>query len=365
MATEVVLVLPVLRPAGAERIVAELARRLPSHGFPTSVVCLEDERATVGVELAEAGVRVQGLHLSRRLALTCARRRAAVLPRSRPLVVHAHLYHANLAARLAVTRLGEARAGVHVVSTIHVAERRFRPWQFWIDRATASLASCEVCVSRAAARFQEARTGLPGGFFRVIENGIDLARFRPAIPPLGAPRVVSIGRLDPQKDYPTLLAAWRRVEAEHATARLSIAGEGPARRRLERLARRLGLARLEFLGHVSDVPSLLASATLYVQLSAWEGFGLAVAEAMASRLPVVVSDADSLPEVVEDGRTGRVVPRRDSAAAATAILGLLADGPAAARLAEAAREEALRRFPVERMVAEYAELYRTLERPPP
>ena len=86
---------------------------------------------------------------------------------------------------------------------------------------------------------------------------------------------------------------------------------------------------------------------------------------MASRLPVVVSDADSLPEVVEDGRTGRVVPRRDSAAAATAILGLLADGPAAARLAEAAREEALRRFPVERMVAEYAELYRTLERPPP
>ena len=70
--TPVALVLPVLHPAGAERIVAELALRLPAHGFATSVICLEDERAAIGEELRAAGVPVTGLRLSRRRTLACA-----------------------------------------------------------------------------------------------------------------------------------------------------------------------------------------------------------------------------------------------------------------------------------------------------
>ena len=70
--TPVTFVLPVLQPAGAERIVAELAKRLPAHGFATSVVCLEDETAPIGEELKAAGIEVKGLHLSRRRTLSCA-----------------------------------------------------------------------------------------------------------------------------------------------------------------------------------------------------------------------------------------------------------------------------------------------------
>ncbi|HEY3323965.1 MAG TPA: glycosyltransferase [Planctomycetota bacterium] len=360
--TKVIFVLPVLQPAGAERVVAELARRLPEHGYSTEVICLEDERAPIGDELIPAGVPVRGLRLSRRRTLACAKALAALLPAERPLILHAHLFHANMAARLAATHVArEARKSLHVVSTIHVAERRFRPWQFALDRITARYSRCEVCVSHAVARFHQKQTGLPQYFFRVIENGIDLQQFLPREPQTGPAReVVAVGRLDPQKDYPTLLNAWKFVEEAHPEARLSIAGDGPEEPNLKVLAGRLHLRRVNFLGFVKDVAALLRTADVFAQSSAWEGFGLTVAEAMACSLPVVVTDADSLPELVTHERTGLVVHKGDAQALATAILRLLQGRAEAAALGQAARVEALRRFSIQRMIQDYARLYQEL-----
>jgi len=368
----VLFVLPVLEPAGAERIVASLACLLPQHGFGTSVICLEDERASVGEALKVFGIPVHGLRLSRRRTLACAKAIARRIPAERPLIVHAHLFHANLAARLAVKRLDKAtRAGVHVLSTVHVAEHRFRPWQFALDRLTASIARAEVCVSRAVATFQQQRTGLPETFFRVIENGIHLQRFTPReSPPIlrsadgkrkpDPLRVVSVGRLDPQKDFPMLLHAWKDVEETFPAAELVIAGSGPEDAALKALRKKLGLLNVQFPGFVEDIPALLRSADLYVQSSAWEGFGLAVAEAMACALPVVVTDVDSLPEIVENGTSGIVVPGRNPQALSSAMIALLSAPPRAIELGKRARIEALKRFSVERMVADYARLYREI-----
>lgn len=361
--TPVIFVLPVLQPAGAERIVAELARRLPAHGFATSVICLEDDREAIGNELRAANISVTGLQISRRRTLACAKALAEKLPSERPLILHAHLFHANLAARAAAMRLGAAaRRGMHVLSTVHVAERRFRPWQFALDRITARHARAEICVSRAVALFQQERTGLPADFFRVIENGIDLSRFSAA--PDGKPAgfsVLSAGRLDPQKDYATLLRAWKSVEAALPQAQLTIAGEGPERGDLEGLIGALGLKNVRLPGFVQNVPELLRGADVYVQPSAWEGFGLAVAEAMASALPVVASDADSLPELVAHNKTGLIVPKGKPEEFARAILEVLNDRTRAAALGQAARAAALARFSVERMVGEYATLYREFQ----
>lgn len=360
----VVLVLPVLAPAGAERVVADLARRLSAHRFDVQVICLEDERALIGEELAAAGVHVVGLRANRRNTLLCARRLADQLPANRPLVLHAHLFHANLAARMAVGFLtARQRSGISVLGTVHVAERRFRPWQFWLDRLTADRCVAEVCVSRSVARYQRRKTRLPESFFPVIENGIDLRRFADVsrgvdVPGGGDSHVVSLGRLDPQKDYLTLLHAWSIVEREMPHARLTIAGRGPEEMRLRATASRLELQSVRFAGFVKDVPALLRTARLYVQSSAWEGFGLAVAEAMAVGLPSVVTAADSLPELVENGRSGRVVPVGQPGELARAILELLQDDASAAAMGVHARAEALRRFDVERMVADYATLYR-------
>lgn len=359
---EILFVLPVLDPAGTERVVADLARRLPSRGFSAAVLCLEDENAAVGKELAAANVPVEGLHLSRRRTLACAKALARRIAARRPSVVHSHLFHANIAARLALNRLAEEqRVHTPLISTIHVAERRFRPWQFLFDRITAAHARCEVCVSRAVARFQRERTGLPESFFRVIENGIDLSRFAApdrAVRQAGEGHVVSVGRLDPQKDFPTLLRAWKTVEEHCPHAHLTIAGSGSEEERLRALAAALQLERAQFVGFVNDIPKLLREADLYAQPSAWEGFGLAVAEAMAAGLPPVVSDADSLPEIVTHEKTGWVVPKGNAAALAAALIKLLTDPAQAARLGLAARADATARFSVERMVDDYAALYR-------
>jgi glycosyltransferase involved in cell wall biosynthesis len=358
----VTLVLPVLQPAGAERIVADLAQRLPAHGFAASVLCLEDDRAPIGDELRVAKIPVSGLQLSRRRTLACAQALAAKLGAERPMILHAHLFHANIAARAALMRMSaEQRRGLHVLSTVHVAERRFRPWQFALDRITARYARAEVCVSRAVAAFQKEHTGLPETFFRVIENGIDLSRFGPA--PAGKTpslNVLSVGRLDPQKDFATLLRAWKFVENELPSAQLCIAGEGPERTKLEELIRSLGLQNVRLPGFVQNIPELLRGSDVYVQTSAWEGFGLAVAEAMACALPVVVSDADSLPELVTHNKTGLVAPTGRPEDFARAILELLKNREKAAALAQAARAEALARFSVERMVRDYAAFYREL-----
>ena len=363
----IALVLPVLDPGGAEGIVAELARRLPAHGFQTSVICLEGSHTALGEALERDGIAVTGLKLSRRNTLKCAAALRRSLPQARPLILHAHLFHANLAARLAFAKLPvSGREGVRVLSTVHVAERRFRPWQFTLDRLTARWCRAEVCVSQAVKRFQCARTGLPEDYFRVVENGIDLGRFTRIAESSGrdargtdAPCVVSVGRLDPQKDYPTLLRAWRGVLAQFPRARLKIAGDGPERAALEALARALSLGgSVEFRGRVAEIPEFLRQADLYFQSSAWEGFGLAVAEAMASALPVVVTAADSLPELVAHRRTGLVVPVGDDVALTGAMLELLRDRKSALRLGQAAREEAQARFSAARMVEACARLYR-------
>src|SRR5262249_22378724 len=153
----VVHVLPVLEPAGAERVVAELAKRLPARGFRTMVVCLENPDALIGNELTQAGVEVRGLRISRRRSLKCAKALRRILPSDRPLIVHAQLFHANLVARLAAAKLHD----VLVLTTVQVVERRFRPWQFLFDRLTARYGTAEICVSQAVEKFHRGKTGLP------------------------------------------------------------------------------------------------------------------------------------------------------------------------------------------------------------
>ena len=363
---DVLIVLPVLDPSGAERVVAELAKRLPALGFPVSVLCLEDETAPIGIELKNAGISVSGLRLSRRASFRCGEaiaRHIRGMQLNRPLIVCSQLFHANIAARLAAKKLSASeRKSVYFLSAIQVAERRFRPWQFWFDRVTAKYACYEICVAKSVASFQRKRTNLPATFFKVVENGNDLAPYA-ALPALrerresDALRVVSVGRLNKQKDYPTLLRAWERVEQSLPRARLEIAGSGPEESRLKALAAKLKLQRVAFAGFCSDVPGFLDGADLYVQSSAWEGLPLSVFEAMAAGRPVIASAVDSVPDMIENGRTGILFERGNDAELASRMVDLANDFPRAQALGFAAREMALKRFSADRMAAEYAALF--------
>lgn len=364
---DVLLILPVLDPSGAERVVAELAKRLPKLGFPASVLCLENENAAIGIELKSAGLPVYGLHLSRRRSLACGNaiaRHIKNMNLAGPLIVCSQLYHANIAARIAATRLPkDVLKQVRILSTIQVAERRFRPWQFLFDRLTAKYAIHEICVAKSVAAFQRRMTGLPEAFFKVIENGNDLSRYAALNTDNverdpNALRVVSVGRLNKQKDYPTLLRAWKIASESARGARLEIAGSGPEESRLKSLCAELKLERVSFSGFCSDVPAFLNGADLYVQSSAWEGMPLTVLEAMAAGLPVIASSVDSLPEMIENGRTGILFECGNHAELAGRIIDLLNDPALAKSIGAAARETALKRFSADRMAADFAQLFK-------
>ncbi|MCW8131535.1 MAG: glycosyltransferase [Planctomycetota bacterium] len=363
--TTVWMVLPVLERGGAERVVAELVPRLPARGFEPTVVCLENESAPLGRELSEAGVRVIGLNKSRRNSVGCARKLAEMIRAEQPPLVNAHLFHANFAARLAKMLIVRKDPGfaLKVVTTIHVQERRFRPWQFFFDHLTSSWGDLEIGVSPSVVRFQHERSAIPMKFFRTIENGIDLRRFKEPSPKerlelrrkLGLdPKrllVLAVGRLDPQKNHKLLLEAWRRAAPKSAD--LWIAGDGPLKASLQK--RCLPNARL--LGYRQDVPDLMAACDLFVQPSAWEGQPLTVLEAMASGCCVAASEIDSHKDIFLESKAGVLVRAGDPDHWARALKELIDDAPRRATLGAAAAEEARDHFGADRMADDYARAF--------
>jgi glycosyltransferase involved in cell wall biosynthesis len=366
-----------LGQGGAEQVVYDLATRLDPARFDLRVCSVMEPGGDQGIvarRLLDAGIEVTTLGLTRRWQLGRARRLAGILREWPPDVLHGHLFHANLLGRWYGRRAGVPT----ILSTIHIAERRARPWRFWLERFADRRGMRTVCVSRAARDFQAAKTGLPLHRFVVIPNGIDVARFAVAdqaaarravrneldIEP-HEPIIGGVGRLDPQKGYAHLIAAFGRIVAELPDAHLVIAGDGPERARLESLAAGLPQpGRVHLLGRRDDVPELLAAYDVFAMPSLYEGFGLTLAEAMAASVPVVASDVDSLPEVLgadePGGPHGRLVPPADPDALATALIDALRT-PRPEQTA-AARKRVTENYDVAVMIHRYAELY---ERPHP
>ena len=244
-----------------------------------------------------------------------------------------------------------------------------RPVLRWtLNRAAALTAITDDC------RMHALRAGAPANRVDVILNGADLRRFSPEPGPADAAIRDRFGRrmlfacrqLFPRKGIRFLIRAASALRARYPDLRVVVAGDGFERQELERLAAELGVAEATtFLGWVpnSELPAYYRGAAISVIPSLEEGFGIPAVEAMGCEVPVVASDAGGLLEVVEDGVTGRIVPRGDPDALARAIDELLADDALRARMGKAGRERALRLFDWDRSVERFETLFeRVIER---
>lgn len=234
----------------------------------------------------------------------------------------------------------------------------------WIKRALHHLpelsADCVVAVSDFVRRRLMEVNGTPPEYTHRVYNGIDLARFAMADRTLlhrvlGVPEdahvVFCSGRAQPYKGIQVAIeaAALLRADGGVEDVHLAYAGDGPYLAGLRALAAERGLDNVHFLGRRTDVPALLGGATVAVVPSLWaEAFGLTVVEAMAAGVPLVASRTGGIPELVEDGKTGILVPPGDACALADAIR-LLLDRPALrATMSLAGQIAAQRRFSLER-----------------
>ncbi|MEM4402525.1 MAG: glycosyltransferase, partial [Candidatus Caldarchaeum sp.] len=239
------------------------------------------------------------------------------------------------------------------------------------ERLPAWLSTKIICVSeydrQLALRFQVAsREKLV-----VIPNGLEPEPFRAPTErralrvQLGASDAVGIvtmvGRLAPPKDFETLITAWEGLKAPGW--QLWIVGEGPLRLRLEELVHAKGLdERIKFLGERRDVPDILKASDIFVLTSRWEGMPLTLIEAMLAGLPVIATRVGGVPELVEDGVTGLLVPPKDALTLRSALERLLSSAETRQRMGEAGRHRALEHFTVEQMINRVRVLYHDLER---
>jgi glycosyltransferase involved in cell wall biosynthesis len=370
MTGRVVLLSTNLARGGAETQVAGLARGLKRRGWDVSVISMLEPTAFQD-ELAAAGVAVFSLNMQPGVASPRGfLRLLGLLRQIRPQVLHSHMFHANLLARLA--RL--FYPAPVLISTLHSIAESGREsgeikWRDRLYRLTDSLADVTVAVCNAVAERHSDARAVSKKRLRVIPNGVDTRVFRPDAElrertrrelGLGTEFAwLAVGRLMWKKGYETMLRAF----AEEGRGLLLIAGSGPQEKELEELAGELGV-HARFLGPRDDVPELMAASDGFVQSSMVEGLPLALLEAGASGLPAVVSDAGGVSEVVLDGRTGLVVPLGNPQALGAAVSRLV-DMPAEQRrkLGEAAREHVMANFDLDVVVTRWEALYGELLAP--
>lgn len=358
--TRVLHVINTLAVGGGAEHLAHLARGLGAHGFESAVLTGDDGPG--GARLRALGARVDVLGS---MGATAPNAIAERLRRDRPDLLHLHGsrsgFFGSIAARRA--RIAPVIYTAHMFSFRRVLPPPF-PWLFErLEASTCSACDRVVCVSRSD-RDEAARRGLSPGRLVVIPNGIDLGRFQAledrrealGLEPT-APVVGMIGRLVPQKDPLAFVAMARRVGERLPGARFLVVGDGPLRSELEHRA--TGLAdRLRFLGVRDDVPELLATLDVVVFPSLWEAQGIGLIEAMAAGRAIVATHLPAHAEAIEEGLSGLLVPRRDSAAMADAVAALLTDPERRSRLGAAARRTAEGRYRVETMIEATAALYR-------
>ena len=355
-----------LRPAGAERCVHALAVGLDRSRFAVHVAALRG--GAVAEWLARAGVGVTVLNVRGKLDAARLPALVRLLRQRRIQLLHTHLFHADLAGRVAARLAGVPR----LVHTVHVAEGRFRPWQYAWSRLTANWCDRIVCVSQAVRDHHARRAHLPLRRYAVIHNGIDAdayardprrrgrLRRQWAIGP-GQVLLAFVGRLDVQKNVGAFLAASSRLRSQGHDVRAVIAGDGDDRKLVEQFLRSGETSSwASWLGQVGDVAGLLSAADILVQPSRWEGFGLAAAEAMAAGLPVVATRVPGLQEVVEDGATGLLVASEGLDALTVALARLIEDPRERKRMGLAGRRRVKEHFSITANVAAHARLYSEL-----
>ncbi len=275
-------------------------------------------------------------------------------------IFHAQTSHAHLYACLARQWSGRGKV---------VVSRRvsFPPGKNPITRWKYKLPDRIIAVSQRVADVL-LESGVDAPRVTVVHSAIDLARLD--VTPLsraelgipdGVPLVGTAGALVGHKDHATFLDAIAKVRTAYPAVRALIAGEGELRTALEQQMRRLQLDDcVTMLGHRADAPRLIRALDVYVSSSWSEGLGTSVLEAMAANVPVAATIAGGVPEMIEQERTGLLVPARNPDALADAIIRLLADRSLAMSLAAQALNRVHEQFTVDKMIAGNLRVYNEL-----
>lgn len=316
---------------GAETLLLDILRVARARGHEAHVAYFTPGGLQKMMEAtAASATRISRRGIKDPLALW---RTYRLIRRLQPEVVHTHLTKSDLIGQPAALLAGVPKR----IVTLHNTDRwRKNRLLATLYRVATGGAHHLLAVSGSVADYTRSTHSGASQRILIVANGVDLSRFREVAPlqekPAGQQRTLAIiGRLQPQKDHRTFLAAARILADQRSDVAFLVIGDGPLRPELEAETRRLGLCdRVTFTGNRSDMVATLAEIDALVLSSAWEGLPMVLLEAMAAARPVVATAVGEIPSVLRDGIDGRVVPPSDPEAVAAAMAELL-DAPDTAR----------------------------------
>jgi glycosyltransferase involved in cell wall biosynthesis len=360
------LVITELEPGGAERCLVELATRLDRSRFSPVIYSLAREpigdRRLLVDRLAQAQIPAHFLGLrSAWQYFTAVGTLAEMLEREQTQIVQTFLFHANIMG----TRAAKAARVPHVLTGIRVADPRW--WRISLERAATSAADRHVCVSQSVSENCR-RRGFDAQKLVVIPNGIDVNHWRNAPPAnlaelgvqAGRRAILYVGRLDSQKGLDRLFRELPAIFRELPNHDLMLAGDGPQKDTLVRIARRLGIdGRVHFVGWQHNIPSLVAACHLLVLPSRWEGMPNVILEGMAAGKPVIAMQAEGVVELLGLTALDQSVPLGDWRSFRARLIEVAKDDALAADLGRR-NEGRAQQFSVDFMIERYSRLYESL-----
>jgi len=350
-------VMPGLGPGGIELALSRIVRGLSGLHMQHSVVCLKGE-ADIRDQIPTSA-EIHCMHAKPNEILLPWRLRR-LLRRVRPTVIHARNWSAwpDIAlARLLLWHKIPLIISFHGFDSAAAMPLRRRI----ATRLIAATAARVFTVTEASRRLMIEHIGLPADRVEVIPNGVDVEKFKPGPPRAAQPRIVvgTVGSLSPVKNHALLIRASALASQAGADVELRIAGEGPERARLTELIHSLNLqARVQMLGHQTEIAAFLRTLDIFVLPSESEAHPNALLEAMACGLPCIGTRVGGLPEVLGFGQFGRLVERGDADGLSRAIMELARNPAARESLGRAARARILDCYSMDQMLKAYSLLYR-------
>ncbi len=356
---------------GAETALLALCRQHREAGLDLTVACLREYAGgprSLRHEFERVGVAVRDLDRARGDPF-CVWDLGAVVRQERPDILHTHLPRSDIAGVIA-----RGRKPIPRVVTVHGAYGAHGLWRLLLPALAGVWRTADAVLAPSnAVRLWLARAcGVRSERVRVVHNGVEVEQYASARRDLrtewgmdARPTIGAVGRIEPDKGHDLLVRGMQSVLREFPDALLLIAGTGAPRhlRSLVGLVRRLGLAEsVRLVGFQEDICSFLHAVDVFACGSRLEGFGLAVAEAMAAGKPVVAARIPPMDEVVQDGETGLLVAPESPEAFGRAITALLRDTSAALRMGRAGHLRAALRFTSARMAAEILAAYHAVLR---
>ena len=364
MPAKVMLLAVGLGVGGTETHIVELASRLDRSRF-TVTVCALKPGGTMAQELEKRGVRVLSLDGTGKLDARVIVRLFKLLRTEQPDVVQAFLFWANLAARAC----GRILRAFPVISSYH-DEIVSEGWLVRLaDRLTLKWTDRIVCCSGAVSRSVVSRIGGKIEHCTIIPFGVDMDQFEPAAAATRRELGLQDGRkvigtvcrlVEPKKGLRILLQAIAVLARRYGQppCQLLIVGDGPSRHELELLREQLGLSSwIVFAGSRRDIPRVLHALDAFVLPSLYEGFGIAILEAMAAGKPVIATAVGGIPEFVLSGETGLLVEPGNAEALADAIDRLLSHPQLAQTMAAKGRVRAGESYRISEIVRRHEQMY--------